>query len=137
MDSAKLYRCIAAGCDVRCLIVDDSAGFRDAASAMLRRAGIDVVGLASNSAEALACYEDSHPDVALVDVNLGGEDGFELAEELDRASTPNSLAVILVSSYAESDFADMIDASPAVGFLQKLSLTPDAIRDLAGHRASR
>ena len=31
---------------------------------------------------------------------------------------------------AESDLAEMIDASPAVGFLQKFSLSPDAIRDL-------
>lgn len=137
MGSAKLDRCIAAGCDVRCLIVDDSADFRDAASAMLGRAGIDVVGVASNSAEALKCFEDSHPDVALVDVNLGGEDGFELAEKLNRVSTPDSLAIILVSTYGETDFADMIDESPAVGFVQKIRLSPAAIRDLVGHRASR
>jgi CheY-like chemotaxis protein len=121
--------CIAAGCDVRCLIVDDSADFRDAASAMLERAGISVVK-ASNSAEALKYYEDFHPDVALVDIDLGGEDGFALAEQLDRVSSPSTLAVILVSTYAESDLAEMIDASPAVGFLQKFSLSPDAIRDL-------
>jgi CheY-like chemotaxis protein len=122
---------------MRCLIVDDSADFRDAASSMLRGAGIDVVGVASNSAEALSCYEDSHPDVALVDVNLGGEDGFELTRRLHRASTPNALAVILVSSYSEADFAEMIDTSPAVGFVQKMSLTPEVIRDLVGHSASR
>lgn len=121
--------CIATDCDMRCLIVDDSADFRDAASAMLERAGISVVGKASNSAEALKCYEDSHPDVALVDVDLGGEDGFELAEQLNRL-TANALAVILVSTYAESDLAEMIDTSPAVGFLQKFSLSPDAIRSL-------
>ena len=115
---------------MRCLIVDDSADFRDAASAMLERAGISVVGKASNSAEALRCYEDSHPDVALVDVDLGGEDGFELAEQLNRVSTASALAVILVSTYAESDLAEMIDTSPAVGFLQKFSLSPDAIRSL-------
>jgi len=126
----KLEECVAAGCDVRCLIIDDSADFRDAASAMLGRAGIDVVGVASNSAEALRCYEDLHPDVALVDVDLGGEDGFELAEQLHRASTPNSLAVILISTYAEADLAEMIASSPAVGFLQKFTLSPDAIRDL-------
>jgi CheY-like chemotaxis protein len=114
---------------VRCLIVDDSADFRDAASAMLERAGISVVK-ASNSAEALKYYEDFHPDVALVDIDLGGEDGFALAEQLDRVSSPSALAVILVSTYAESDLAEMIDASPAVGFLQKFSLSPDAIRDL-------
>jgi CheY-like chemotaxis protein len=128
--------CIAAGRYMRCLIVDDSADFRDAASAMLERAGISVVGTASNSAEALRCYEDLHPDVALVDIDLGGEDGFTLAKQLDRASS--ALAVILVSTYAESDLAEMIDASPAVGFLQKFSLSPDAIRDLLQrHRASR
>ena len=131
--------CIAVGCDMRCLIVDDSADFRDAASAMLERAGISVVGKAANSAEALRYYEALHPDVALVDIDLGGEDGFELAEQLDRASAASTnLAVILVSTYAESDLEEMIDASPAVGFLQKFSLSPDAIRDLAeGHRASR
>src|SRR6476469_2246390 len=130
--------CIAAGCDVRCLIVDDSADFRDAASAMLERAGISVVK-ASNSAEALRYYEDLHPDVALVDIDLGGEDGFALAELLDRVSaTSTTLAVILVSTYAESDLEEMINASPAVGFLQKFSLSPDAIRELAErHRASR
>jgi CheY-like chemotaxis protein len=131
--------CIAVGCDMRCLIVDDSADFRDAASAMLERAGISVVGKASNSAEALRYYEDSHPDVALVDIDLGGEDGFALAELLDRVSaTSTTLAVILVSTYAESDLEEMINASPAVGFLQKFSLSPDAIRELAErHRASR
>ena len=115
---------------MRCLIVDDSADFRDAAGAMLERAGISVVGKASNSAEALKYYVDFHPDVALVDIDLGREDGFELAEQLDRVSTASPLAVILVSTYAESDLAEMIDASPAVGFLQKFSLSLDAIRDL-------
>lgn len=117
---------------MRCLIVDDSADFRDAASALLARAGISVVGTASNSAEALSLYEDLHPDVALVDVDLGTENGFDLAEQLHRMATSPPLAVILVSTYAEADLADMIAASPAVGFLQKFSLSPDAIRDLLG-----
>jgi hypothetical protein len=38
--------------------------------------------------------------------------------------------VILVSTYAETDLAEMIDMSPAVGFLQKFSLSPDAIRSM-------
>ena len=62
-----------------------------------------------------------HPDVALVDIDLGAESGFELAEQFHRASTSPPLAVILVSTYAEADLADMIAASPAVGFLQKFA----------------
>ncbi len=117
---------------MRCLIVDDSADFRDAASALLVRAGISVVGVAANSTEALSLYHEVHPDVALVDIDLGVESGFDLAEQLNRVATSRPLAVILVSTYAEADLADMIAASPAVGFLQKFSLTPEAIHDLLG-----
>jgi hypothetical protein len=42
--------------------------------------------------------------------------------------------VILISTHAEQDFADMIAASPAVGFLCKSALSPGAIRDLLGGR---
>lgn len=122
---------------MRCLIVDDSADFRDAASALLARAGISVVGVAANSAEALSLYHEVHPDVALVDIDLGVESGFDLAEQLDRVATSPPLAVILVSTYAEADLADMIATSPAVGFLQKFSLTPEAIHGLLDQRASR
>jgi len=115
---------------VRCLIVDDSADFRDAASALLARAGISVVGVACNSAEALSLCHEVHPDVALVDIDLGVESGFDLAEQFHRMATTPPLAVILVSTYAEADLADMIAASPAVGFLQKFSLTPEAIQEL-------
>jgi CheY-like chemotaxis protein len=119
---------------VRCLIVDDSAEFRDAASAMLERAGISIVGVASNSAEALRIYREMHPDVALVDVDLGAESGFELTEQLDRVAT-TPLSVILVSAYAETDLAEMISVSQAVGFLSKSALSPAAIHDLVdGHR---
>jgi DNA-binding NarL/FixJ family response regulator len=115
---------------VRCLIVDDSANFRDAARSMLDRAGIDVVAVASNSAEALSYSRELEPDVALVDVDLGGESGFDLAEELGRSGLPTVPAVILVSTYAEQDLAEMIAVSPAIGFVSKISLSATAIRDL-------
>lgn len=115
---------------MRCLIVDDSADFRDAAGAMLGRAGIDVVAVAANSAEALRLARELRPDVALVDVDLGGESGFDLAEELVRPDLPTTPAVILVSTYAEQDLAEMIATSPAVGFVSKFALSAAAIRDL-------
>jgi CheY-like chemotaxis protein len=122
---------------VRCLIVDDSADFRYAASAMFERGVINVVGVASNSAEALRLCRDLQPEVALVDVDLGAESGFELAQQLHRGAT-TPLSVILMSTYAEVDLAEMIAASPAVGFLPKFALSPGAILDLVDrHRASR
>jgi hypothetical protein len=36
----------------------------------------------------------------------------------------------MISTHAEQDFADLIATSPAIGFLSKIALTSDAIRDL-------
>jgi DNA-binding NarL/FixJ family response regulator len=118
---------------MRCLIVDDSADFIDAARGLLECEGITVVGVASTSADALRSFEELRPDVTLVDINLGGESGFELAEQLDRAAGPSP--VILISTHAAQDFADMIESSPAVGFLSKSALTCCAIHDLVGGSA--
>jgi DNA-binding NarL/FixJ family response regulator len=115
---------------VRCLIVDDSPGFRDAARAMLSRAGIEVVAVAANCADALRFCRELSPDIALVDVELGDESGFDLAEQLDRSGSPGAPAVILVSTYAEQDLTEMIAGSPAIGFVPKISLSASAIRDL-------
>lgn len=114
---------------VRCLIVDDSANFRDAATGMLERAGISVVGVACNGVEALTRYRELRPDVTLVDVDLGAESGFEVAARLYEADSP-APSVILISTHSEQDFADMIAVSPALGFLPKFALSPVAIRDL-------
>ena len=120
---------------MRCLIVDDSADFIDAARGLLECEGITVVGVASTSADALRSFEELRPDVTLVDINLGGESGFELAEQLHRAGEPSPSPVILISTYAAQDFADMIETSPAVGFLSKSALTCCAIHDLVGGSA--
>ena len=120
---------------MRCLIVDDSVDFIDAARGLLQCEGITVVGAASSSAEALRYFEELRPEVTLVDVDLGGESGFELAEQLNRAGGPAPSPVILISPHAAQDFADMIDASPAVGFISKSALTCGAIRDLVGASA--
>src|ERR1700694_4136347 len=115
---------------IRCLIVDDSANFLDAARTLLERQGISVVGTASTSAEALNLVDELRPDVTLVDVNLGGESGFELTEQLHWDWRPGRFPVILISTYAEQDIADMVAASAALGYVYKSSLSPDAIRDL-------
>jgi CheY-like chemotaxis protein len=120
---------------MRCLIVDDSADFVEAARRLLGHGGITVVGVATTSAEALRYFEEQRPDVTLVDVDLGSENGFELAEQLHRSELPTPPPVILISTHAEQDLADMIAASPAIGFLAKFALTPGAIRDLVGAAA--
>ena len=119
---------------MRCLIVDDSPRFLDAARGLLERQGVTVVGVASNSAEALARAGELRPDVTLLDIALGGESGLELARRLHDQAGLVPAPVILISTHAEQDYAELIAASPAVGFLPKTALSAAAIRDLlAGH----
>ena len=115
---------------MRCLIVDDSADFVDAARGLLERQGIAVVGAASGGAEAIRRFAELRPDVVLVDIDLGGESGFDVVYQLHRAAAPSLSPVILVSTHAPQDFADMIASSPAVGFVCKSALSAESIRDL-------
>ena len=112
---------------IRCLIVDDNDGFRDIARSLLERGAIEVVGVASNSAEARSGVETLRPDVVLVDIALGSESGFELTRAL---ASESAAKLILISTHAEVDFADLIAASPAVGFIAKSELSARAVRDL-------
>src|SRR5690348_2890783 len=99
---------------LRCLIVDDSRHFLDAARSLLERQGIAVVGVASTGAEAVRQVEDLRPDVTLVDIDLGGESGFEVARRLQQDAGRPRGPVILISTHAEQDYADLVAASPAI-----------------------
>ncbi len=108
------------------LIVDDNESFLDAARALLQREGMDVVGVASTTAQALGLAAELRPDVVLVDINLGGESGFALARRLDQDEQHASTS-ILMSTYSEADFEELLAESPAVGFLAKPELSAAAI----------
>ena len=113
---------------LRCLIVDDNALFLEGAADLLRREGLDVVGVASNSAQALQLASELQPDVTLVDIDLGDEDGLEVARQLSDISPYSK--VILISTHSEGDLAHLIAMSPALGFVPKTRLSAQAIRDL-------
>jgi DNA-binding NarL/FixJ family response regulator len=68
-----------------------------------------------------------HPDVVLIDITLASESGFELVRQLS-ARDNNAAALILISTHARADFADLIADSPAAGFVPKSELSADAIR---------
>ena len=112
---------------MRCVIVDDSADFVEAARSLLELQGMTIVGVASTGADAVRRYEELRPDVTLVDIHLGCESGFAVAEQLHQAPLAPSSPVILISTHDEADFADMIAASPAHGFVHKSALTAHAI----------
>jgi DNA-binding NarL/FixJ family response regulator len=113
-----------------CLIVDDNATFLEAAVDLLEREGVAVVGVASTADEAVRRAHELQPDVVLVDIALGTESGFDLARRLVEEASSGA-AVILISTHAEADFADLIEQTPVVGFVSKSELSASAIRRLA------
>ena len=119
---------------LRCLIVDDNSLFLEGSADLLRREGLDVVGVAANSTEAIQLVSELRPDVTLVDIDLGDEDGLELTRRLSNGSASHS-KVILVSTHSQVDLAHLIATSPALGFVPKTRLSAQAIRELFDSRA--
>ena len=113
---------------IRCLIVDDNRRFAQTARELLQEDGIDVLAVAGGGEEAVRLARELRPDLALVDIDLDGESGLDVARRL-RADEPGALAdaVILISTHAQEEFDELIAASPAVGFIAKAELGADAI----------
>jgi two-component system LytT family response regulator len=82
---------------VRVLIVDDEPLARSALRRLLAtHKQVEIVGEADSAEGALSAIAATHPDLVLLDIELGGPDGFDL---LARLETPP--AVVFVTAYAE------------------------------------
>ena len=120
------------GMPLRCLIVDDSPLFGKEARSLLEHEGVSVVGVAASGDEAVRLAEALRPDLALVDISLGEESGFDVARRLVASSNGEPPAVIFVSTYDQQEFSGRIEASPALGFIAKTTLSAERIRQLLG-----
>jgi DNA-binding NarL/FixJ family response regulator len=110
------------------LIVDDHAGFRRVARAVLEADGFAVVGEAADGAEALAEVARLRPAIVLLDIQLPDLDGFAVAQQLAaRAWRP---AVILISSRDRASYEPQLMTAQARGFIAKSDLSGAAVAAL-------
>jgi DNA-binding NarL/FixJ family response regulator len=112
------------------LIVDDHDGFRRSASALLELEGFDVVGCARDGETAVVETERLRPEIVLLDVQLPGLTGFEVAERL--AVAPDPPCVVLISSRDASAYGPRLGTVPARGFIPKRDLSGRALAALVG-----
>jgi len=128
---ARAGPAILTAVSLRCLIVDDNAEFLAAARVILEGGGdFTVVAEASTAAEAVRTVDEVDPDLVLLDIDLGHENGFDVARQLAgraRNPTPN---VILISAHREEDFAELIAESPVLGFIPKAEFSPARVGEL-------
>jgi DNA-binding NarL/FixJ family response regulator len=106
------------------LIVDDSKLARMAVIKALNTLHPDWTRVeASNAGEAMAAVKDKAPDIAVLDFNMPGRDGLDLAAEL-RQSNPRMRVAVLSANRQQ----EIVDRARAVGaaFLAK-PLTADAL----------
>jgi len=112
------------------LIVDDHAGFRTAARALLEAGGFDVVGEAADGVSALTAVAELQPEIVLLDIQLPDIDGFAVAERLAEGGA--SPAIVLTSSRDVTSFRRRLAANPAWRFIPKSELSGDALAAVAG-----
>jgi CheY-like chemotaxis protein len=105
------------------LIVDDHPSFRSVARLLLESEGYDVVGEAPDGEAALRLAGELSPDVVLLDLNMPGIDGFEVARRL-----PAGPAIVLVSSRDARDIGPL-DGNVR-GFIAKGELSGEALREV-------
>jgi DNA-binding NarL/FixJ family response regulator len=110
------------------LIVDDSAGFRVQARALLEADGFTVVGEAADGRSGLEAARALRPDLVLLDIGLPDIEGFDVARELAIAGPPP--LVVLTSSRVASEYGPRLAGSRVLGFIPKDELSGAAVRAL-------
>jgi DNA-binding NarL/FixJ family response regulator len=112
------------------LIVDDHPGFRSLARRLLEAGGFEVVGEAADGHAAITAARQLRPDVVLLDIQLPGIDGFEVAARLhDGEAGP---AVVLTSTRDRADYGPRVDQCGARGFISKAELSGAAVHAFLG-----
>jgi DNA-binding NarL/FixJ family response regulator len=112
------------------LIVDDHDGFRAYARTILEAEGFDVIGDAGDGETGIVAVQEFRPSVVVLDIQLPGIDGFEVAERLAELEEPP--AVVLVSTRDANSLRRRLATTPARGFIRKDELTGAAVAALVG-----
>ncbi|WP_420111390.1 response regulator transcription factor [Pseudactinotalea sp.] len=119
------------------LLADDETLIRDAVAALLGlQDDLEVVAVAGSGDEALAAALKHRPDVALLDLQMPGLDGIEVAEQL--ATQLPECACVIVTSHGRPGYLRRALETGVRGFLPKTSsaaVLAEAVRTV--HRGGR
>lgn len=120
--------CHDAGVLPTVFIVDDHEAFRRSARALLEADGFDVVGESEDGESAIDAIATLRPQVVLLDIQLPGIDGFDVAARV--AGTADPPAVVLISSREAAAYGSRLRDAPSRGFIPKRELSGDALAEL-------
>ncbi|MCK9796132.1 response regulator transcription factor [Isoptericola sp. 4D.3] len=112
----------------RVVLVDDQAVVRAGFTVILESEGLDVVGEASNGADAVRVARRERPDVVCMDVRMPGGDGITATRELAGPGVADPVPVLVVSTFDLDDYVFGALEAGASGFLLK-DAEPDVLVD--------
>lgn len=102
----------------RILLVDDHAVVRDGLAQLIaREPDLTICGEAPSAEEALEAAMRLHPDLAIVDISLGGANGMELIKNLQAADP--AVAILVLSMHDEAHYAERALRAGAKGYVMK------------------
>jgi DNA-binding NarL/FixJ family response regulator len=103
---------------VRVVVADDHPVFRAGLRALLQSSpGVEVVGEAGDGSQALALASELAPDVLILDIEMAGMNGIEVARRLREAGSP--VRVLVLSAYDDEAYILQALAQGAAGYLTK------------------
>jgi len=112
----------------RVVLVDDQAVVRAGFTVILESEGLEVVGEASNGADAVRVARRERPDVVCMDVRMPGGDGITATRELAGPDAADPVPVLVVSTFDLDDYVFGALEAGASGFLLK-DAEPDVLVD--------
>jgi len=117
----------------RVVVADDHAAVRAGIRRILRQApDIEIAGEASDGAQALRLVAELAPDVLLLDMEMPGMNGVDVARQLKAAQSP--VRILAVSAYDDEQYVYGLLASGAAGYLLKEDAPTtlvDAVRSIS------
>jgi CheY-like chemotaxis protein len=118
----------------RILVVDDSSRFRWTAAKLLAMRGLEAFRMVAGGDEALAVIDGVCPDGVLLDINLPGRDGFEIAAALSRRCP--TVPIVLTSSDVDDVDSSRLESCGASAFIAKTELASADLELLFGWKPS-
>lgn len=102
---------------VRVLVVDDHRTFAELLSGALEASGMNPVGIAQSAAQAVAMAEELRPDIVVMDIQMGREDGLAATRRI-RELVPEAV-VAVVTAHRDPDWVVRAAQAGASAFVPK------------------
>jgi DNA-binding NarL/FixJ family response regulator len=116
---------------IRVVIADDHPVMRDGIRNLLDKAiDIEVVGEAGDGVEALRLVEELDPEVLLLDMELPGLKGVEVAQRLQASGA--AVRILALSAYSDEEYIRGLLASGAAGYLLKEEIPETIVEAIRG-----